>query len=1222
VHNHETIGPYRISDTIATGGMGVVYRAHHIETGHVVALKTVAGVRPGTIGSIRREILALLRVRHPGVVRIVGEGMEGGLPWHAMELLEGQPLRTYIESVWARFRPHNEIDTTPDGIGSWNVTAPESTRSIAARRVETQAIPRSRMPAGAGPDHQRRSLTIVRRLCQTLAFLHGEGIVHGDLKPENVVLASDGKPVLVDFGIMRRVAGATGREALEVGHDGAGTLAYMAPEQIRGEVTDARADLYALGCILYELVCGRSPFVEDWTGATQAQRLDRVPIPPRELVDDLHPSLEALLARLLAKDAQHRPGYADDVGAELEALGGEPSVELSTPPARPYLYRPRFSGRNALVAELNLEIAATRNGRGRCVVLTGPSGGGKTRLCLELAASAVAAGMQVVSGECTPLGAPGSDRGVGMPLQAFRPLLQIIADRCRMEGPEMTERLLGVHSRVLEEVEPAFADVAAYDDKSSPPRLPAERATERVQHAVVEVVERFGELWPLLIVIDDLQWADDLTLGVVRSFANRTDARLHVMLLATCRSESGDTALDAVRTAPGALSLRLDPLGTVEVERIIAGMTARDNPPETLVKHLAVETGGNPFFIAEYLKAAVAEGLLARVSGRWQFRVDDTWRLVAPGSVEVLVARRLDGLGARARHLVQVGSVLGRSFGSDELSEVALRDILPDDDAIEELISRQILVEEAPSALRFVHDKIRETAYDSMDETDRRSCHGRAAVVLGRRAADPSVWRRLAHHHLQSGEDAQAFEWAERAGRHAHAAGAFRDAREHLETACALEPQQNRTPLARAQLRRMYAEALDGVGEIDASGRQLLEALAALGRPLPRSRFGWVSLALGQGLRQVWYRLAPGSHLADEDARPSLEEASIAASRLMGYYFFRNQLFELLASVTLATNLSEAAEAAAPQARAGAFLAGMVGVMGMPDVARGYFERSRQAAQRSGDLVAELFHAQVEGMYHLHRGDWKAVRACVEPALLRGTSAQVAFETEALLMPAALTALFTGDVAEAQQHAAALRQSARALGHRMHETWGCIILAECNLRQGRATEALALVEPSASELERDGDVVNRLNCLGIIAGARLALGDLDGALRIGASVERQLAEQPSAGMAPYHLHEHLPAVRLAAWQRAIDEAPNDPNPWDELARAARRAIAAAARYARIAVIARPYVLRHEAHLSLLDSKPDRARRLYEESGDIARSLSMPYDQTAAAAAAARIPGGT
>ncbi|MCU1280110.1 MAG: Serine/threonine protein kinase, partial [bacterium] len=283
MHSAHTIGPYRIVETIATGGMGVVFRASHVDTGQIVALKTVAGLRPGTVGSIRREILALVRVHHPGVVRLVGEGLHDGVPWHAMELLDGRPLREHLEAVWAPFRRADQFATTRHGANAWAVTTPEISRVIADRRTVVAPPPTVTRPPAGGGDLQR-SLTILRRLCQTLAFLHGEGIVHGDLKPENVVLQDDGKPVLVDFGIMRRIAGAAGREALEVDNYGAGTLAYMAPEQIRSTELDARADLYAVGCMLYEAVCGRPPFLDDDHGSIAEQLQRRPPAPPSELV--------------------------------------------------------------------------------------------------------------------------------------------------------------------------------------------------------------------------------------------------------------------------------------------------------------------------------------------------------------------------------------------------------------------------------------------------------------------------------------------------------------------------------------------------------------------------------------------------------------------------------------------------------------------------------------------------------------------------------------------------------------------------------------------------------------------------------------------------------------------------------------------------------------------------------------------------------------------------
>ena len=204
----------------------------------------------------------------------------------------------------------------------------------------------------------------------------------------------------------------------------------------------------------------------------------------------------------------------------------------------------------------------------------------------------------------------GADRGAGLPLSHSVRSCKEIADRCRVDGPKKTERLLGARLHVLLEIEPALARVPGHEQYAAPPRLPAERSSERVQHAVVEVLERFAAVRPLFIVLDDLQWADNLTIGVLRELVNRPRG-LHAVVLVTCRAESSDATLAPLRGAPAMLELSLEPLGAAEVERIIAGMTARQDPPARFVQHLAVESGGNPFFVAEYLKAAVTEGLLA-----------------------------------------------------------------------------------------------------------------------------------------------------------------------------------------------------------------------------------------------------------------------------------------------------------------------------------------------------------------------------------------------------------------------------------------------------------------------------------------------------------------------------------------------------------------------------------------------------------------------------------
>ncbi|MFY0580478.1 serine/threonine-protein kinase [Cystobacter fuscus] len=294
----ESIGPYRVRDVLGQGGMGVVYRGEHRDTGEAVALKTVRVASGAMLASIRREIHALRELRHPGVVRIVAEGVWDGLPWYAMELLGGQTLRGFIDA-----RPPLEA-----------------------------------------------TLHLLRRLCAPLAFLHGNGLVHRDLKPENVFIRQDGAPVLVDFGIAAQSGGA--REVLQVGGGVVGSEAYMAPEQIRGDFVDARTDLYALGCILYEAVTGQPPFVASRSaGGVLHQHLRRQPLAPSRVVEGVPPELDVLVSRLLAKRPQDRLGYAEDVAAALTALGAGAS-EPDVPRPVPYLYRPDFSGRGEVLGRL------------------------------------------------------------------------------------------------------------------------------------------------------------------------------------------------------------------------------------------------------------------------------------------------------------------------------------------------------------------------------------------------------------------------------------------------------------------------------------------------------------------------------------------------------------------------------------------------------------------------------------------------------------------------------------------------------------------------------------------------------------------------------------------------------------------------------------------------------------------------------------------------------
>ena len=339
-----TIGPYRILEPLGQGGMGVVYRGVHLRTGQAAAVKTVRALRAGVAASLRREILALARVRHPGIVRILDEGVEDGLPWYAMELLEGPNLRQYTARlVGAPSRPRT---ASPSDSGSSGTLSPEWSSAgttlgdsaplpapprESSRPARRRSGSRRRAPAGGGA--MAPILRVLRRLCSPLGFLHGEGIVHRDLKPDNVLVRPDGLPVIVDFGLMSQFAGVESREVLQIAGFAVGTVWYTAPEQLLGEFVDARADSYSLGCILYELVTGRRPFTGESSADISLAHLHAEPQPPSELVSGVPARLERLILQLLAKRPEERLGYAGDVAEVLASLGGRGSRSVDWPGA-------------------------------------------------------------------------------------------------------------------------------------------------------------------------------------------------------------------------------------------------------------------------------------------------------------------------------------------------------------------------------------------------------------------------------------------------------------------------------------------------------------------------------------------------------------------------------------------------------------------------------------------------------------------------------------------------------------------------------------------------------------------------------------------------------------------------------------------------------------------------------------------------------------------------
>ncbi|MFC1848896.1 protein kinase [candidate division CSSED10-310 bacterium] len=760
----QVIGPYQIIELLGQGGMGVVYKAEHQQTKQQVALKTVLLPNRTMLSSIRREIHGLSRINHPGVVRIVDHGVHLDLPWYAMHLVDGTTLYSYLAERKHEIYGEQEItaDQSPgeNSINVEDLTGTRDEESTSAEQWWTQTMGAKGSTAGIATltgikertlgdvesnQIQEKSdfissqgaeilpdalliaiLTVIRRLCASLAFLHGQGIVHRDLKPANILVTSDGMPVIVDFGLSVQRKSRVSRESLPIEFGSAGTAPYMSPEQIRGEQVDARSDIYALGCMLHELLTGSPPFLKSTWKELLHDHLTMKPPLLSAAVKGVPDDLEKLVKRMLSKDPNERPGYAEDVASALEKLGAENGTASIGSKPRTYLYRSRFVGRSSQWNMLQQELIQLYQNQGRVVLIGGESGVGKTRLCTELGREATGQRIQVLVGECLDGDSP--------PLQPFRKPFQAIADRCREKGVEETEALLGPRGKVLAIYEPSLQDLPGQNFYPLPEKLLPEAAHLRLFNYLLQTFRILAQKSELLLIMDDLQWADELTVGFLEFLLRCQDQNLPFMVVGTYRTEEVPESLSLLLEHKKMVKINLERLQLDEVEALVSDMLALKEPDDSLMRFLTKHSEGNPFFVAEFLQIAIEDGFLWRDElGRWCISREDEKNLETlplPRSLRDVVTRRLDGLTPEARMLVQSAAVVGREFSGTLLREIVGLDDEKFFDLFGELIRRQILLESEPDQFRFVHDKIREVAYQVILKEDLATMHRTAAQAI------------------------------------------------------------------------------------------------------------------------------------------------------------------------------------------------------------------------------------------------------------------------------------------------------------------------------------------------------------------------------------------------------------------------------------------------------------------------------------------------------------
>jgi len=653
----------------------------------------------------------------------------------------------------------------------------------------------------------------VTQLLQALAYLHQHHIIHRDLKPHNILIDETDQLKVLDFGLAIHKDSSQER---------AGTLFYMAPEVITDNDISISSDLFAVGVIAYEMPTGDHPFLHRGMGGQINPDPDLTAIPATD-------PIRQFIGKLLQKNKTDR---YDDARTALQAL--YTANNRSIPPEvvdirESYLQTATFIGRDAELSQLMDTLAKTRQDKLQIYFLGGESGVGKTRLIDELRIRALVEGVIVLQGQAI------AERDT--PYQLWRDVLRPLSLRVELSDSEAS---------ILQLIVPDIAQLLGRSVQDLP-IADSQTSQARLLNTIESLFSRQSQ--PLLVLLEDLQWARDESLKIIRHLAEHLKDR-PIFILGSYRDDEAPSLPNILQDAE---VLRLKRFGKTDIARLSVSMLGEKvQNREALVEFLDSQTEGNIYFIIEVIRT-LSENIN---------QLSDIGKYPLPQNVFVegmksVFARRLKHLPTQMPlEQLQLVAVAGRWLDLTLLKHILMnRDTKFNLETWLTLGTNYALFERSDRGWRFTHDKLREHILTTIAPEQKKQLHEQIALGLEIIYPDDVQQSNTLFYHWQQVDNIdKQRHYAKIAGQNALQIGAYHEAIRLLSYA--VKHYENLYTLA--ILEADLARAFYGLSNMKASQQHINQALTHLNAPtIPQKKyhvFYRIGLAV---LEQIIYQLLP-----------------------------------------------------------------------------------------------------------------------------------------------------------------------------------------------------------------------------------------------------------------------------------------------------------------------------------------------------------------------------